>query len=675
MEISRVIRTLLFLGMALVTFSSAAFIGNNMFGKNWCVVACGRGPFGIAPLGDVIKGANEMAFGPTLEAFEQRGKNIVDYASAKLDQSQVKLDKGLEENLAKFAEITQDSVAQLDQVLQSNINIGLEGLARQVAALDIVGSKKTDDLNTILRGFVLLGVAALLVLWIAKTVDHGDFAWKKAWIAARWRIATSTGVIALVVAIPNIIPQLQYKIPEIRHKLESNYETQMQALSFQRAAFIAEKLVAIDSEDISYLRQRDTAELLRNVFYNPTSYRTIDGLTRTQFMLESLLTNTTQGPQAGEKLKIQPDSNLEITFAMIAWQIRQDDIARYQAANICATVIEREIKLKPDERTALLPLAIHYLKVYLSNPIQTFEYKWLLQGKVGGSDDDYASAYKPKTTDELRDLLTIAESAPKSISASFEGNRLSAQIQFGQKTVEVYQQAIPAYVRMLLAHFEMRKASPEAKIQLKALRDKYASEVIRAWDSVSTTNATPGIQADLNSRLTLLSALHATYTRAKLYLKMDQTGVVRASLTEAESKALPESDKFHELWIKDMQGSIRPSGVPLIGFRIRAQYEIDQSALSKFEAALSALVDKPDNWELAREAANQSSRLGLFVCAKQLKDPEADAFTIDDCDAAQTFQYKAIWLIYSMIPSNNRPSVASWKNFMELGIQRPTPVI
>ncbi|MFT3720715.1 hypothetical protein [Pseudorhodoferax sp.] len=661
--------------LSFMAFSASAFIGNNMFGKNWCVVGCGRGPLGIAPLGDVIKGANEMAFGPTMEAFEQRGKNIVDYASAKLDQGQIKLDKSLEENLAKLTEVSQDSIEQLDQVLKSNIDIGLEGLSRQIAALDIVGSKKTDDLNVILRGFVLFGVVALLIVWIAQAIGRNGFNPRTAWVAARWRIATSVVAILVVVVVPSLIPQLKYKIPDIKEELEENYAKHMEMLSFQKAAYISEKLVAVDPENSSYLRQRDRADLLRDVFYNPTTYRTVDGLTRTQFMLESLLTTTQYDQSPPKKVLVQPDSSLEITLAMIAWQVRQDDVTRYQVANICATIIERELKLAETARSPLLPLALHYLRSYLSNPVQDFELKWLLQKSARESDDDYAANYKPKELLQLRKILVDGSSSVRSFPNSFEGSRLAAQIRFGEKVSQTYAVAIPAYMQMLQANFDLRKADPNAKAAKQALRDKYANEVISAWDGLISSSLSPEFSVDLNSRLTLLSALHATYTRAKLYLRTENTGAVRAALTEAESKALPDSDKFHDQWTKGMQGSIRPSGIPVVGYRIRAQYELDQAALAKFEASFSALIDKADSWELAQSAAEQASRLGLYVCAQKIDDPERDLFKTVNCGSPDANSYKALWLIYSMLPTDKRPSVSSWRKYMELGIQRPIPVI
>lgn len=667
--------------VTLITLDATGFIGNSLLGEKYCIVACGRGPLGVAPLGDVVQGVNEMAFGPTLEAFEQKGKNIVDYASKKADEKLLVLDENIGRKIDQIAEISQDSISQLDNVLASNINVGLEGLSRTVESLDIVGSKKNDELNSMLRGIVLLVVLSVMVVWLAKYIASKSGGFLSRLKLARWRVLAAAITVLIVAVAPNFIPLLKYRIPRIQSDLELEYRTEFNSLSFQRSAYIADQLKTIDPRNIEYLRKRDISSVLRDAYFNPASYRTTDGLAEINIRINSLLVPETDfsSAEAGKAVSLLDEPELEITLAMITWQVRQDMLARMQAANICAHVIQRQLSKSNIKTSPLLPLAAHYLASYLIAPVDEDELKIIKGEDKTLVPDIYEVNYPLKTAREMSEILggyqkRLASAQSKEADRYGGIATLSRQIAFGKLMADTYKVAIPEYIAMLEANYQVSAAPPESKESFRAARKAHAQRIMKSWKELLSQSASDKISADTNLRLSMITALSATYERAGQYLEVESNGAVIPVLSKSQFEALPLDSSFSKQWIKNMNGMVRPSGFPLLGIRTEAQFLLDQKSLYDFELSYLSFLSEKSNIEKAKVAALNASKLGLFVCASGNQNKEGAAI-LSSCDSPDAQGVRIIWHIRSMIPDDRRTVLQSWREPLLQSLQRSPPII
>lgn len=656
--------------------TAMAFIGNKLFGKHMCVVACGRGPFGIAPLGDVIKGANEMVFGPTLDGFEQKGKNIVDYASRKFDEKLMKLDSNLDQNLSKLTEVMQDGISQLDDVLRSNIDVGLEGLTRKIEALDILGSKKSDELNGVLRGAIIFLASTLLILWIVKSIFDVKGGWRKRFGDNKWKIAGAACAIVAIYVVPQLVPSLHYRIPKIRSQLEMAYVREFRALEFNRAAFIAEKLATIDPEDPVVLRRRDAAALLRDVYFTPTTYRTLDGLARIEARLLSLLRPGVPdiGAGVGSERGIE-DSDLELTMALVEWQVRQDSGARLLVANVCAVVAERELKKDAGQQAPLLPLAGHYIRSYLLYPISNREVDLTDPSARSDKQDEFLSRYALRSNEQIAAVL-------KELSARGFGRdqaqgrfvSLTNQLSFSDSLGKTYGTAIPSYFAMVEANAKLKLPGAN-KDTLVQVRNAAATKTIEAWEHLLESSGA-ALNDDLSARLSMVTALHATYSRAQQYLKSDASGNVPGALLPADVEAgdLASRKTFHDLWLSQIVGSIRPSGMPMVRYRIKGQFLQDQGKLVDFEKAFGGVIASRTKVD-ARTAGKAASDLGLFVCtAKDVEDLNSN-FDLVPCDIAAARPLRAVWYVRSLLAEGDKTIVEGWVDLLKASFAVNPPTI
>ncbi|WP_236190753.1 hypothetical protein [Pseudomonas pharyngis] len=674
-------RASIYFAAALFIFSADqvfALIGNSLLGKNNCLVACGRGPMGVAPLGDIMKGVNEFAFGPTLDAFEQKGKNIIDYASEKAGIERVALGKTLEDKIQIISEIAQDSVSQLDSVLRNNVNLGIEGLSRSIESLDIVGSKQNDQLNSLFRGVVYLVSVAAFIIWLAKYIATKNGPMKSRLYQARWRFFVSGVALTIIIAAPFFIPQLKYRIPEIEKSLLTDYSAEFKNLSFQRSAYIAGKLAIIDPKNQEYLRMRDVSTVLRDVFFNPASYRTTEGLSSTQLKVASLLlSNKTHETIEDKPQKFVNDSSLEIALAMIVWQVRQDDIAHFQAANICAHIIQRELSKPINDRVPLLPLAGHYLDAYLVNPIGDIDFERIKDIRASDSPitpDIYETNYPLIKIEELREISKLYNQKKSDSSSTQKNEALSEQLNFGKKISETYSVVIPGYIEMLNLNFMMRSASGEALQKLTIQRKMAAEKIINSWNETLANPTGSYLSSNTNLRLSLLTALSTTHQRAQAYGESTEASVPSA-LNETTIDSLPDEKIFYKKWISTMKGAVRPSGIPLLSLRSKAQFMLDQDLLIAFEKSYMDFLSEPTNIEKAGAAASNASRLGLFVCTDQNSSEPEERYKTVDCSVPNARSLRAVWYIRSIIPVEKRTIADSWTKSLKQSFMRPPPII
>lgn len=656
------------------TFQVFAFFGNSLLGPNYCVVGCGRGPLGVAPLGDVIKGVNEFAFGPTLDAFEQKGKNIVDYASEKADAKILVLDKSLNDKVEQISEIAQDSISQLDTVLRTNIEFGIEGLSRQIDALDIVGTKQNDQLNALLRGIVFFVSISIMIIWLAKYVAVREGSLRSRLYQARWRGGVALAALVIILVAPNFIPGLKYRIPEIQKDLLKGYTAEFNNLSYRRSAYIADKLTALDPTNKDFFRKRDISIILREAYFNPVSYRVSDSLASTELKIASLLIPGDDSSRLhDEAVKFISEPDLEITFAMIVWQVRQNDSAHLQAANICAHVIERQLALAPENQARLLPLAVHYLKSYLINPIRDADVSMVKLEETELKPDVYSVNYPIKNVSELKAILAKASGTVFPKAKSAEAETLLRQIQFGGKVAEVYSASLPGYIQMLNLSFAAKTASPEAKKEIAAQRNQISEKIIKSWDSLLDDGGSRFF-SDANLRLSLMTSLNAIYDRVGLYASSADFSL-HPFISDEQYDKLATDKSFHRRWLKGMNGAIRPSGLPLLSFRTKVQFLIDQKSLYDFESSYFDFMSDTVNAEKAKLAAANAAKLGLFVCVNQSDMSELQSQKLVECGQAGAQQLNAVWYIRSLLPLEKRTTIEDWQTIFQTSLLRPATII
>ncbi|WP_213779933.1 hypothetical protein [Caballeronia sp. dw_276] len=654
--------------------SADAFIGNHLLGEKWCVVGCGRGPLGIAPVGDLMKGANEFVFGPTLEAFETKGRNIIDYASKKADEKLLTLDNNIEAKLRQLSELTQDAVTQLDGVLSNNINVGLEGLQAKIAALDILGSRKTDDLNRALRGIVILASFSVFAVWIGKYISTSTGSLESRVKKARWRIGGAFVTLAVIAIAPHFIPSLQYQIPLIRAELDAEFDKEYRLLNFKRAAYIAEQLTNVAPDNNDYQYKKMLSELLRDVYLRPTTYKTENSLILTEYRLTSMLWPDGSGEtnSASQPPPITKQPEVEITLAMIMWQVRTDALSRFQSAMISAAVLERELAKPVEMRSPFLPLAAHYVRAYLVLPLDRLDTDAIIPGVLGDKTELFQKNYPARSTVELVELLKKASPALTRPADSMALQLLAEQISFSDAVGKTYAIAIPSYVRMVKANSMLAIVPTEQKAQWKAERDSEASKVVAAWNELLRIIAVPS--SSLTMRMALVTALHSTYTRAKLYAGADESGNIPPAVAADSIATLPVEMTFHDQWLREMAAAINPSGLPVLRFRVRAQFLIDQKNLAEFEDAFKKSLTTTPNKDLAINASNAAAKLGLFVCSNQ-SAINKDRIDLIDCDQPSANKIRALWYIRSLLPVAQQTDLSAWKGVAESSLKSAIPML
>jgi hypothetical protein len=419
--------------------------------------------------------------------------------------------------------------------------------------------------------------------------------------------------------------------------------------------------------------------VLRDVFFNPASYRTTEGLSATQFKVASLLLASNDPEIAkGAPQKFISDSSLEIALAMIVWQVRQDDVAHFQAANICAHTIERELGKPVNERTPLLPLAAHYLESYLVNPIGDFDFERIKSAQTdnGGplKTDVYDVNYPKIRVDGLRKISKSYRADQGSLSSAQGNESLGEQVQFGEKISKIYSVVIPSYIEMLDINFMMRSASGDGLQKLASQRKLLSEKIVNSWNETLEPRVGTYLSSNTNLRLSLLTALTTTQQRAQAYGE-STNAVVPPALTETVLDSAPDDRVFYKKWISTMKGAIRPSGIPLLSLRSKTQFLLDQNLLIAFESSYMDFLSEPANVEKAAIAASNASRLGLFVCTNQTDDEPGSKYKTANCADADARSIRAVWYIRSIVPVEKRTIADSWVKSLELSFLRPPPII
>lgn len=677
----RFLPVLLLIVTATATTPGSAFIGNKLLGKKYCVVACGRGPLGIAPLGDAIAGANELMFGPTLDAFENKGKKIVDYAAARADERikslTVSLDTTLQVKLDALTELSQESISQLDTVLGNNINLLTMSLQQFLGSLDIVSVKTTDRLRLVIRSGLILFAVALLVIWVARATDDKPKTVKQVWEAYKRRALPGAVAAAFISLIT--IYFTRPELPGTTEKIERIYQTRMASLKYPEAAIAAAHLEMADPDNQSFRLFREKAELLRDVYYRPTTYKTFDGMFALDNRLESaLIEQPADGIVDLDKpqptVKFRADAELETTLAMLLWQLNNDDVSRMVAANISAHVIKR------DSPNALAPLANYYLDSYLSNPLQDEEWAELQASKKSQSQSEaqtiFDATYGKMLT--LSELRTIANKQQKATQRQLtdERSRLYSQITFGNSFATKYKDALSNYFWMVDANSCAEHCPAGDKERALVKRDEHAQAVVNAWEHLLKDDEMADLaRGDLNLRLSLISSLHASYYRAKKYLASGGSVAIPAAITEPELQAIPDANLFHQLLVNEMRTELPPMGVGYLATRMKYQFLVDDQLLQEFESRMSLWRSTPNDWTAARAAGESAAKLGLVAC---ISGPASDLDHVDakpsSCSADGAEHARAIWLILGRI-SGDRPSAASWVDILTTSISRPIPLI
>jgi hypothetical protein len=641
-----------------------AFIGNSLLGPKLCVVGCGRGPLGIAPLGDLIKGGNEALFGPTVDNFEQSGKRVVDYAGTKADEQIKKaltdlqgvlagerkqIDQSIVDRLADLDAISQESLQALDESLRKSLDEGDRMLEARFGSLNTIGITQVAAIEiTLHRVVVFAAIMSFVWFFVVKLYPEYVNGLNRRRVIAK-TVVCLTGILVLILGyflLPN-----QRVVEDLARRHLDAYNTGIGDLDFRSASFHAVQLRTLDFFDKDYRFLAEKSSLMRDVFYRPTSYKTIEGLRETETQLRALL-------------ETKRDSDVEAMFLLVTWQARRDRYTQYLVANGCSQLLEMASRHGANT-FALAPIALHYLNSYLTNPLADRELEILgkdfRQAKEGAPDDIYSTLYKFQNLATLRASLNAAQQNP--IFANTQKSPLYSSIAYGSITSKMYRTALPSYMGMANAQALLAAETDPARIKvLTEARTVLAGKLVAAWDDWTEAMGSASIDFSVSQRVSIMQGLHATYARAKSYAASTTPDVPKATL--------PAAQLFHAKWLESsIRGFVRPQGFRVLQGQASKAFLDDEMRLVAFETTLveaqKAIVAKSgESVPKARAAASAAADLGIFGCrTASLECGKGDE------------PVNGIWLIRDKISPDLRPEDIGWANQLKHSLVRTVPIL
>jgi hypothetical protein len=448
-------------------------------------------------------------------------------------------------------------------------------------------------------------------------------------------------------------------VQDLKDRHLSSFDESIGNLDFRLAAFHATQLQTIDHFNKDYAFLAEKTSLLRDVLLRPTSYKTIEGLARTEGQLKKLLDPRDSKPR---------DNDIETAFVLVLWQARRDKFTQYLAANACAHILENDKKARasdPETRFALAPVALHYLNAYMASPLSDRELEILQSDSNMAQKDTESDAYSKlfplQPTSKLTAALADAKQDPR--NATTLESPIYSSIGYGSITAKMYPRAVSTYYAMI--NLQAQAAAEGDAAQAKVLiekRNELARSLVSVWEEWFTAMASASIDLSFSNRLAILQGLHATYARAATYASSNTAEIAKPSL--------PEAKLFHTKWLDaSVRGFVRPQGFRVMqGLASKAFIE-DEAKLISFE---NAMIDakraiKANSGEAspkARSASLLAAELGIFGC-------RSESFV---CLDGNSIPVNAIWLIREQIPQELRPEDVGWKEILKVSVHRTVPI-
>ena len=467
----------------------------------------------------------ELVFGPTIDGAKDAGDRVVDRGAAKFDALMKKADDLAKERTVDLQLAMEEQVnvalKQGDEELQNAFEeLRATGQLYQFFGNSFVakaGVTLRESIYLLIIGALVVVAVVFVLIFIRDRERH-----------RRKSRSLLVATVCIVGAVGAVFLTVRASDTECRAKAndatqdKTDYATNYSELSFTNARYNATALTAWakvcasqEEKQLWSLRARK-AELLERVLRKPGSYADKSRLYGTLGDLAFFLEETSM------KLSRAEVSDVYTALALVHWIAEDDRDAEFNSAKAAAAALRPFVTTTENttpienwtEVAPLLPLASHYLALYLSRPMSDAELEIR----------DHTSA-DIKLARELPILARAMSSTTD--KGSNVGKRFASYSQFGQWRSEFLRVLVPKYVCIVERNTraELTYGTRASGLHVAA-RDKCAEEIFELYEGekhpsqlsrfvreVVDNQSYSGTQI----RVSALRAPHVLYERAKTY--------------------------------------------------------------------------------------------------------------------------------------------------------------
>jgi hypothetical protein len=511
-----------------------------------------------------------------------------------VDKDIKKIDAIAGQRIAQIDDLLKSRVVDLDSLLRANIGDVDERIGARIEQVDELTERRFGNVETLaakstaaLGGAVLRLVAfACLVVFAVAAVwrvyvestgawpnDGSIFArvsawWRKVHGRLGWQLGgAAVCIVVLFVVFIQFIPSGGSEQLERTHLRE--LQRSLAALDFAEAKYHVSQLRILDPSNATYRGTGLKIDLVRDILTRPALYQTAAGIHQTLSRIE----------QAEQQLDARHDRDIDTLKALILFRTNPSRQSEHDAAMLSAAALERG---DGQEGFALRPLAVNFVKNYLSQPLENAE----------AAEKEYTSSQ----------LETIAAKAPAAKALT----PLSPVLTYDGLVRDLMSTSVPAYRKLLDAQAELAKAPPAQRAPLMEKRKAAARAVIKAWEdfddaltrhhSLDETSAAYAVFTLNDALLSRVRAYEAS-TKADVPPPLSDANYPDAA---ARARMLPP----RVMWAKRYLGNAGASVQYAIGVQESDRFRRYESQALELEKAYAA---KPSAFNTALAAA----RLGL----------------------------------------------------------------
>lgn len=557
---------------------------------------------------------------PVAEKFEESGNRLIDRMSGVLALQLDKLDATALKNEIRVQAIIGTSINQVDQDITKQIEKADEVLEKRLGNADVIAAKTELGFEQVARrillsGCILIFVTVMALRFAGKAQITNSFP-KDAGITA--------GFLAALYLIYLFVPH--GNVQAIIDSHETAYRESVAIFDFREARYHLAQLKILTPDNASIRGREKKLELLDTVLNRPATYQTKEGILSFQRQLA----------QAHYLTPNDPD--LAVVTAFVAWQTGVDRFDEYAAAVTCADALLRNPqKSSKGDEFVLRPLAVHYVKMYLANPLPDSVVNASLNTQAKGTDLP------------VRTLAEMQDSVARNQIGDNPLNPMLPMMQYDNAAQALYRVVTPAYVKLI------------------------SNEAQKARIGASDPNQTRNLTSEESS---------LAQTIGEAWRKFDQD-TVRASAPEvilwvarANSTSLKRSSPFnastgkygiteHNAFVADQLARVVPSNDPITGApnnvrqlldtelaAAQLRYDNDAATFEKLYPSVMGVLEvgsSADKKSNVRTLETVAASMGLFTCGTQ--------FLCDDKTQAVSFPLQLEALLRDKTASIDQNSI------------------
>jgi hypothetical protein len=566
----------------------------------------------------VVAGALSQVDDIARERLKQAGK-LVDKTVSQLDktvsQSLTRVDEILQARTRDLSAVVDQTLDHADLVLTQRIQQIDEVAGRRLANIDVIATKQRLGIEeTLVRVAVLVGLLVFVVfvvirLWREYEILSPQLTDRRgleylALLSGRLGrpLARQVAAAALLIGVFAILYQrLPFGGTAEAADLTTRHATQLAHnlahLEYTQVRFHASQLeMLLPTQADRYRGVAAKADLLEQLLGRPTLLTTPQGIRDAM--------DKTSEVERLTGAEVDPD--VLAIKCLISWRVGASRRDEHEAASMCARAVRTG-----RGSFALQPLAIDVLRAFLHAP-------YLAPGTPLGRD-----------AESLPDL----EAALAAAGEPRRGFPLERSLAFAELVRVLDRASSRAYVGMIEAHADVVRLqrvpaqprsdadAPRTLDQARALRTKWAREVLAAWKSFdAAVQAIPGLEGSPEV-LAIFRLNDSVWPRALWFVDKTDTNDLAPAFADLPSNADGTALKIllappRVAWARRYAALLAGPARTLVELQEAARYRSYEKTSQAFERALVALWSGSGgdaDAEARRQAVLGAARLGLFV--------------------------------------------------------------